>query len=369
MSPSQLLLIAGLGLALRVGAQSPQWGQWEEHPKPTQTTYPYLGGGIGWTGATTCVSGTVCTVVNEWYSQCIPGTAAPTTTGGSPPPSSTPSAKANYWFSFGDSYTATSFNPNSTAPSTSNPFGNPPFPGGTIDGKPNWVEFASTTYNNSFILVWNYAYGGATIDASLAPPYTPTVLSETDQVNEYLNGAAKKPSSAPWTSANSLFSAWIGINDLSWNWWQTGDRLAYNDVLLDAHFALIQKLYGTGARNFLFNNVPPFERSPYFQSLAGSDTTASVLRGVIDDFNSKLQTRVATFKANNSGVTTYFWDALSSFEQILDNPSTYGFTDVTTYGSSPGQFWGPDNQGLHPSSAGHKVLAQDVAQVLKDTVW
>ncbi|KAM5543202.1 hypothetical protein V8D89_003076 [Ganoderma adspersum] len=39
-------------------------------------------GGIGWTGATTCVSGTVCTAINAYYSQCLPGqvTPAPTST-------------------------------------------------------------------------------------------------------------------------------------------------------------------------------------------------------------------------------------------------------------------------------------------------
>lgn len=30
-------------------------------------------GGIGWTGATTCVAGTTCTVMNAYYSQCLPG--------------------------------------------------------------------------------------------------------------------------------------------------------------------------------------------------------------------------------------------------------------------------------------------------------
>ena len=42
-------------------AQSQEWGQC---------------GGIGWTGATTCVSGTVCTVINAYYSQCLPGSAS-----------------------------------------------------------------------------------------------------------------------------------------------------------------------------------------------------------------------------------------------------------------------------------------------------
>ncbi|CRK42116.1 hypothetical protein BN1723_005280 [Verticillium longisporum] len=38
------------------GPTAPQWGQC---------------GGQGWSGATTCVSGTTCTVVNDWYHQCL----------------------------------------------------------------------------------------------------------------------------------------------------------------------------------------------------------------------------------------------------------------------------------------------------------
>ncbi|KAF8960872.1 hypothetical protein BDZ97DRAFT_1665247, partial [Flammula alnicola] len=34
-------------------------------------------GGQGWSGATTCVAGSVCTYSNAYYSQCLPGTALP----------------------------------------------------------------------------------------------------------------------------------------------------------------------------------------------------------------------------------------------------------------------------------------------------
>ncbi|KAJ3489002.1 hypothetical protein NLI96_g2458 [Meripilus lineatus] len=51
-------------------AQSQVWGQC---------------GGIGWSGATTCVSGSTCTKLNDYYSQCIPSSQAPT----SQPPAST----------------------------------------------------------------------------------------------------------------------------------------------------------------------------------------------------------------------------------------------------------------------------------------
>ncbi|RDX56051.1 beta-glucosidase [Lentinus brumalis] len=48
-------------------------------------------GGIGWTGATTCVSGAVCTKLNDYYSQCLPGAASSSSAPSSTPPaSSTP---------------------------------------------------------------------------------------------------------------------------------------------------------------------------------------------------------------------------------------------------------------------------------------
>ncbi|KAI0071774.1 SGNH hydrolase [Panus rudis PR-1116 ss-1] len=78
-----------------VNAQQAVWGQC---------------GGIGWTGATTCVAGSTCVRLNDYYSQCQPGAATttaappppPTTTGGSSP--SAPSGVTIYLA--GDSTTA-----------------------------------------------------------------------------------------------------------------------------------------------------------------------------------------------------------------------------------------------------------------------
>ncbi|KFY00800.1 hypothetical protein O988_03097 [Pseudogymnoascus sp. VKM F-3808] len=58
MKSSSALLVAAVAGAAR--AQLGAWGQC---------------GGNGWTGATTCVSGYICTYSNDWYSQCLPGQA------------------------------------------------------------------------------------------------------------------------------------------------------------------------------------------------------------------------------------------------------------------------------------------------------
>ncbi|CAE6384056.1 hypothetical protein RSOLAG1IB_11652 [Rhizoctonia solani AG-1 IB] len=58
------LTLTALAAAGYVAAQQPAWAQC---------------GGQGWTGGTTCVSGYTCTYSNQYYSQCLPGTASPTT--------------------------------------------------------------------------------------------------------------------------------------------------------------------------------------------------------------------------------------------------------------------------------------------------
>ncbi|KIO28642.1 carbohydrate esterase family 12 protein [Tulasnella calospora MUT 4182] len=59
-----LIVVGGL-LAVGANAQAAAYGQC---------------GGSGWTGATTCVTGYTCVYQNDWYYQCVPGTATTTTT-------------------------------------------------------------------------------------------------------------------------------------------------------------------------------------------------------------------------------------------------------------------------------------------------
>ncbi|KAK0433256.1 SGNH hydrolase-type esterase domain-containing protein [Armillaria borealis] len=264
-----------------------------------------------------------------------------------------------YWFSFGDSYTQTGFVTNGTRPAVGNPLGNPPYPGYTAVGGQNWVDYVTTVDNTSLVLTYNLAYGGATISADLVTPYEPTVLSLTDQVNQFLTSYARKPSTTPWKSADTLFSVWIGINDIGNSYYLGGDRDAFSDTLLDAYFALVKKLVDVGARNFLFVNVPPIDRSPLM--LAQPTSSQALEKSVIRDFNSKLTARAASLKANHSDVTTRIWDSNAAFTAILNNPTSYGFEDATTFGDGANIFWG---NNYHPSSYAHAYFGKDVAKVL-----
>jgi phospholipase/lecithinase/hemolysin len=159
-----------------------------------------------------------------------------------------------FLITFGDSYSQTGFDIKSTKPSTSNPLGNPPLPGWTASGGLNWVGFLASKYNTSTLLAYNFAYGGATTNATIVPPYASTVLSFVDQVAQFSSSIAKKPSYAPWGD-NALFGVWIGVNDVGNSWWKEDyDQIV--EQIMASYFGQLQILYDAGARNFMLLTVP-----------------------------------------------------------------------------------------------------------------
>ncbi|KAG9051771.1 Manganese dependent endoglucanase Eg5A [Serendipita sp. 407] len=63
MISTHFVLASFFAVAQLVAGQSPLWGQC---------------GGINWTGSTTCVSGSTCTKLNDWYYQCLPNSTSST---------------------------------------------------------------------------------------------------------------------------------------------------------------------------------------------------------------------------------------------------------------------------------------------------
>lgn len=115
----------------------------------------------------------------------------------------------------GDSYTTTSFDVSGAQPNVGNPLGNPAYPGGTQVGSANYVDYLTLKYNESFIESFNFGFGGATIDYLIDPsPLGDLVQSLRQQVeDEFLPHYGDRQSPA-WTSADTLFTVFFGINDV-----------------------------------------------------------------------------------------------------------------------------------------------------------
>ncbi|KAK4120634.1 carbohydrate esterase family 16 protein [Parathielavia appendiculata] len=361
-------------------------------------------GGLNWTGPTNCVSGAVCTKWNDWFSQCVPGATTSSTSSARSTSTSTSISKTSssstskattsststrttlttstrttsttssasssstvdpcalkYLISFGDSYSQTGFDINGNKPSSSNPLGNPPLPGWTASGGLNWVGFLASQYNTSTLLAYNFAYGGATTNATIVPPYAPTVLSFIDQVAQFSGSIASKPSYAPWGD-NALFGVWIGVNDVGNTWWKSDyDQIVAQ--IMDSYFGQLQILYNAGARNFVLLTVPPIHRTPAFIAQGNQQAVAAA----IAKYNAALSTRLAAFTTKNSGTTSKIVDTTVPFNTALDNPTAYGAPDATCYNEDGKScLWFND---YHPGIEINRLVAKAVADAWKDSYF
>lgn len=239
-----------------------------------------------------------------------------------------------HFFVFGDSYTQTGFDVNGTQPNTANPLGNPTYPGWTSSNGPNWVGFLTTTYNASKLSTYNMAYGGATVDSALVTPYAPTVLSLKDQVTtEFLPRYGSHPSDVPWTSSSSLFAFFIGINDVGNSWWLNNNTLY--DTIFAEYEVLLNKVYATGARNFLFLSTPPVNLAPLTLNQNDNGYAKENEGKVILDWNARLSRMSTAFAQKNKGVKVFVHDTWGVFNAVIQDPKAFeqtkGLKNVTGF--------------------------------------
>ncbi|KAM0218116.1 hypothetical protein ACHAPQ_004431 [Fusarium lateritium] len=259
----------------------------------------------------------------------------------------------------GDSYSQTGFDVNGQQPSASNPIGNPPFPGWTAAGGANWVGDMVTEQNNSLVLSYNFAYGGATVDANIVKPYQDTVLTMVDQVNQFSNSIGKKPTTVPWTAKNTVVGVWMGVNDVG-NSFYLSNAAEVAEKAVARYFELLQILYNAGLRKFVLLSVPPTELTPLMIS-QGAESNAMLVKS-ITNYNSQIATRLKAFK-KNSGVKAIVVDTSVAFKKAIKSPQNYGAPDAVCYNADGKScLWFND---YHPGIAINKLVAEDVASALE----
>lgn len=178
------------------------------------------------------------------------------------------------------------------------------------------------------------AYGGATVDSALVTPYAPTVLSLKDQVqNEFLPRYGSHPADVPWKAADSLFAFFIGINDVGNSWWLNNATLY--DAIFTRYTDLLEQVYKTGARNFLFLSVPPVNLAPLTLNKDDGGYSVENEGKVILDWNKRLTSLTAAFKKNHTDASLFVHDTYRVFNDVIKSPKVYpqtsGLKNVTSY--------------------------------------
>jgi phospholipase/lecithinase/hemolysin len=173
----------------------------------------------------------------------------------------------------------------------------------------------------------NYAWGGAQAnEGSLLPPLT-------TQVGFYLNGPA---SPAPPTP-DTLYTFWLGGNDLI-NAAKAPDATpasiaAAGANAISALRTNIQAVTTAAAVSdtqvdVLWANLPSLDRTP--EGAALDPSLRDALAQASADFRLAQLTAASDLRAANASLNLLTLDVYALFNQILDNPASYGLVNVTT---------------------------------------
>jgi len=227
----------------------------------------------------------------------------------------------------------------------------PPYWHGRFSNGPVAVEYLATYYSAPLS---DFAWGGATSGVGDEGDFgTQTrlgLLGLPGMLTQYVYNLNKI---TPSLAANALFVLWGGANDFDTN----GLTTATADRAVADLVALINALKLKGVQHILVLNMPDLGVTPSYRN-SGKSAQGTQLSSY---FNTKLAAAL-----QGTGVKSF--DTFALLDDIVANPSKYGFSNVTDpcYNglfkvcSNPNAylFW----DTIHPTTYAHYLLAYYVEQ-------
>lgn len=212
----------------------------------------------------------------------------------------------------------------------------------------------------------NYAVGGARVTLLPGVPNTPPTASATpitDQISAYLG--------ANTVQSRALYTVWGGANDVFVAASLGAAGPAYLTQTAGELAAQLARLQAAGARTIIVPNVPDIGATPFGVSQGPG---AAFLTQLSAGYNRDLYAALAA-----RGIGVIALDTFGLLTEVMANPSLYGFANVTTpaCGATPSLACTPADlvdpsapqtflyaDGVHPTSAGHSVLADYAASTI-----
>lgn len=238
----------------------------------------------------------------------------------------------------------------------------PPYGTDRFSNGPVWVEYLATKLGLTDKLE-NYSFGGACsgrdsyVSWKYNIPGLPGIQHEIDMFTAASRGHA---------DPRALYIIQAGANDI-FLWAESGSTVPLqefaNEVAANIAEAVL-RLHKLGARHIVVADVADIGLTPaYIASPYGP-----VLTGVTQMVNAAVQQRLSSPK-HLKGPPVEIFSLFDTLHAIAENAAEFGFentTDMAVYMDIPGAdaylFW----DGVHPTTAGHRVLASFAYADLKD---
>ena len=243
---------------------------------------------------------------------------------------------------------------------------------GRFSNGPVWHEYLATSLGvspagNSLDGGTNYAFGGARVDAAVGPS-SGVLAQQAQYFADRLAGGPTNPLAEP----DALYIAWAGGNDMR-------DLVGNSDPIqelankLFSITGVVANLIAAGATKVLVPNLPDLGRIPEFASTANAASATAVTlawnAGLLDFMN---------LLAQQTSAEIFFLDVFGVFNDLLEAPANFGFTNTVdqcrgvetflgipiaeTECANPTQFVFWDE--IHPTTAAHQLLGQAAFELL-----
>lgn len=192
----------------------------------------------------------------------------------------------------------------------------PPYYEGRFSNGPVWIEHVIASYfpENPSAHLFDYAFGGAGVSEEEGADDVLFTLRR--EVNNYLLAHNDK------ASEDSLFVVWIGANNY------LGLPSEVEKTLHDVNLGIthsLQRLVEKGAKHILVVNLPDLGRTP----AAIEFDTIDEMTYFAKQHNHILSQSIDSFKEAYPDVEWLYYDLHQAFEDVIDRPQDYGFTNIT----------------------------------------
>ncbi|MEP7180894.1 MAG: autotransporter domain-containing protein [Betaproteobacteria bacterium] len=218
----------------------------------------------------------------------------------------------------------------------------------------------------------DFAEGGARVTSLPGVPISPPTGTATPVATQITNLLAKGP-----LDSNAIYSVWAGANDLftQLGLLQAGQisqaQLQANVATAATELAAqVARLKANGARYVIVWNLPDIGITP-FGKTSGQSTQITALSAY---YNGTLMAAL-----DGTGVQAIRLDSFKLLNEIVGNPSLYGFVNATTpaCGATPSLLCTPASlvnpnaaqtyvfaDGVHPTTAAQSIIAQYAESVI-----
>lgn len=199
---------------------------------------------------------------------------------------------------------------------------------GEFSNGPVWVQDLASALglaplSASLVGGTDYAYG--TAETGTTSVHAANAFDLTGPTGQVAQFEAANPSADP----NSLYTIWIGSNDLldiltgaPQSEWAMDIAAAVGNI-----DSAIGSLAADGAKNFLILTVPDLGETP--AAIAGGPVVEGAASALSAEFDSALISAVDAIATLDS-LNLSTLDTYSLLDAIVANPSSYGFTNVTS---------------------------------------